>query len=143
MKSWIDPSSRGLLNDFCEKSFFCTMLWYNSRTFTVESFTIPSIFWSLEKLWNPSNYTKSNFDQKFFYWSCWRGGGVANWYYVQLSMGYVLVGLGFWQWNLKTLLFLLFFFPEIINNDVKNNINARANNEEQKPQIYHLKNLVD
>ena len=40
-------------------------------------------------------------------------------------------------------MFFLFLLPEIVNNDVKNNVDAGADNEEEKPQIYHLKNLVN
>ena len=35
-------------------------------------------------------------------------------------------------------MFFLFLLPEIVNNDVKNNVDAGADNEEEKPQIYYL-----
>ena len=36
-------------------------------------------------------------------------------------------------------MFFLFLLPEIVNNDVKNNVDAGADNEEEKPQIYYLR----
>ena len=65
--------------------------------------------------------------------------------HVKLILGWVLVEPRIWHWNLETQLslFFLLLFPEIINNDVKNNIDAGADNEEEKPQIYHLEKLVN
>lgn len=44
--------------------------------------------------------------------------------------------------NLENQFFLL-SFPEIVNNDVNNDVDASADDEEKEPEINNLKNVPD